>query len=152
MGLKAAVRRQRIGGRVDLQSVQREDGTPYWIQPQKLDVATQDEIQAALLEAREIMNELPGVLSTDGEIASEAAARLAAKTDATQLAAVRRAYVLRIQRGIAAHNFDEDDGAPIDGVPEELVDSILALPELAAEVHQIVMNHNVPLARATAKN
>lgn len=145
MGVKAAIRRKRVGSRVELTTIQRDDESPYWVVPQKMDVATNDEIQAELLSARELLADLPDALNEDGEIASDAAARLAAKTDATQLAAVRRAFVLRLRRGIADHNLDDDDGNVIAGMPDDLIEAILQLPELATEIHSIVVEYNAPL-------
>lgn len=148
MGVKSAIRRQRIGKRIDLETIRKDDDSPYWVTPQKLDVATQDEIQSEVLSAKDLMKSIAG----NGDLSSDSIAKLAENVNVEQFRAVRRIFTLRLQKGVADHNLDDDAGNVIAGMPDDLIDAILDLPELANEIHKIVTEHNSPLAQKTVKS
>lgn len=147
MSLRAAIRRGRTGQRVELASLTKDDGTAYWVVPQKFTTEVADRIQVELLALRDLVGPAAG-LDPDNPDPGKLAELMRAAT-AQQFEALRRLSVLRLREGIADHNFDDDDGQPIDGVTDELLEAILEFPPLVDELTRVVGAFNAPLERTS---
>lgn len=160
--LSNALRMGVVGEKVYLPEPFQE----FWIVPRKHTVAENDQIRQKQLEMRKQMN-VKALASAyakvediqeSGDVSNTEALQLLEPDEIaslidTQSVPMEQAVRLEIRYGIAETNLAVDDvtGEPAKGCSQELEDAIVANPDLASLVANVVQEYNRPLAPRNAK-